>query len=160
VVVYHPKIQCKCNQSQRSVGLGSYGTAWSWLHKLRRSTICYGRQKLSGNVEVDEIYFGSQNSRKRGRGAGGKSGVLAAVEKKKPRKLGRIRLQLFPDCSSNSINTFLQQYLDEYVFRFNRRKSKTAGKKFFRIVQQAMDSINITFEQITLPVTTDNSLAN
>lgn len=32
----------------------------------------------------------------------------------------------------------LQRYLDEYVFRFNRRTSTYVGKKFMRIVQQAM----------------------
>lgn len=32
----------------------------------------------------------------------------------------------------------LQSYLDEYVFRFNRRTSTYVGKKFMRIVQQAM----------------------
>ena len=30
----------------------------------------------------------------------------------------------------------LQSYLDEYVFRFNRRRSKSIGKKFMRIVEQ------------------------
>jgi hypothetical protein len=43
---------------------------------------------------------------------------------------------------------YLQNYLDEYVFRFNRRKSKSIGKKFMRIVQQAVTSAKITWEQI------------
>lgn len=33
---------------------------------------------------------------------------------------------------------YLQRYLDEYVFRFNRRKTNSVGKRFFRIVQQAV----------------------
>lgn len=32
----------------------------------------------------------------------------------------------------------LQYYLDEYTFRFNRRKSKSRGKLFYRLVQQAL----------------------
>jgi hypothetical protein len=32
----------------------------------------------------------------------------------------------------------LQNYLDEFVFRFNRRKSKCIGKKFMRIAQQVL----------------------
>lgn len=32
---------------------------------------------------------------------------------------------------------YLQRYLDEYVFRFNRRTTKTVGKRFWRIVQFA-----------------------
>ena len=42
----------------------------------------------------------------------------------------------------------LQSYLDEYVFRFNRRNSKSIGKKFMRIVQQVMASIKITQNKI------------
>jgi hypothetical protein len=33
---------------------------------------------------------------------------------------------------------YLQRYLDEYVFRFNRRTTASVGKRFFRIVQQAV----------------------
>ena len=33
---------------------------------------------------------------------------------------------------------YLQKYLDEYVFRFNRRNTKSVGKRFYRIVQQAV----------------------
>lgn len=32
----------------------------------------------------------------------------------------------------------LDYYLDEFTFRFNRRRSKSRGKLFFRLVQQAM----------------------
>ena len=39
---------------QRVLGLGSYKTAWTWLHKLRRAMIRPGRERLSGRVEVDE----------------------------------------------------------------------------------------------------------
>ncbi len=43
---------------------------------------------------------------------------------------------------------YLQNYLDEYVFRFNRRKSKSIGKKFMRLVQQAVKSAKVTYEEI------------
>jgi len=43
---------------------------------------------------------------------------------------------------------YLQNYLDEYVFRFNRRKSKSIGKKFMRIVQQAVKSTKVTYDEI------------
>jgi len=43
---------------------------------------------------------------------------------------------------------YLQNYLDEYVFRFNRRTSNFVGKKFMRIVQQAIGSTKITWRQI------------
>src|SRR5947209_4483208 len=36
---------------QRVLGLGSYQTAWSWLHKLRRAMVLPGRELLAGTVE-------------------------------------------------------------------------------------------------------------
>lgn len=90
----------------------SYVTAWSWLQKLRRCTIRKDREKLSGKVEVDEFYIGGQKPGKRGRGANGKSIVVAAVERK-GHKIGRIRLQVIDDCSSESLITFIDQNLEE-----------------------------------------------
>ncbi len=38
---------------------------------------------------------------------------------------------------------YLQRYLEEYVFRFNRRSSKSLGKRFWRMMQQAVCSPQI-----------------
>jgi hypothetical protein len=35
---------------QRVLGLGSYRTAWTWLHKLRRAMVRPGRELLGGAV--------------------------------------------------------------------------------------------------------------
>ena len=43
---------------QRVLGLGSYQTAWTMLHRLRRAMIRPGRERLSGVVEVDECFVG------------------------------------------------------------------------------------------------------
>ena len=43
---------------------------------------------------------------------------------------------------------YLKNYLDEYVFRFNRRKSKSIGKKFMRMVQQVVKSTKVTYSEI------------
>ena len=62
---------------QRMLGIGSYETAWTWLHKLRRAMVRQGRDRLSGNIEVDEIFVGGEkHDGKRGRGASGKALVL------------------------------------------------------------------------------------
>jgi len=45
---------------QRVLGLGSYQTAWTCLHKLRRAMIRPGRERLAGMVEVDESYLGGE----------------------------------------------------------------------------------------------------
>jgi len=42
----------------------------------------------------------------------------------------------------------LQHYLDEYVFRFNRRTTKYVGKRFMRIVAQAMTTAPQTYRMI------------
>jgi transposase-like protein len=42
--------------------------------------------------------------------------------------------------------------LDEFTFRFNRRKSKSRGKLFFRLVQQAVDTGPTTYAHIAKPV--------
>ncbi len=93
------------------LGLGSYNTAWLWLQKLRQCTIRAGREKLSGSVEVDEFYIGGRKSGKRGRGSKGKTAVVAAVERK-GKKLGRIRLKVIPDCSADSLVSFINDYIE------------------------------------------------
>ena len=45
---------------------------------------------------------------------------------------------------------YLQNYLDEFVFRFNRRKSKYIGKKFMRIIKQVVRSVKIKCSEIKL----------
>lgn len=37
------------------MGFGSFETAWTWLQKLRRAMIRPERDRLTGEVEVDEI---------------------------------------------------------------------------------------------------------
>jgi hypothetical protein len=51
---------------QRVLGLGSYRTAWTWLHKLRRAMVRLGRGSLDGAVEVDETLVGGVKPGKRG----------------------------------------------------------------------------------------------
>ena len=63
------------------LGFGSYATAWHWLQKHWRCTICQDREKLSGRVEVDEFIIGGKKPGKRGRGADAKTIVAIAVER-------------------------------------------------------------------------------
>jgi transposase-like protein len=93
---------------QRVLGLGSYHTAWEWLHKLRRAMVRPGREKLSGIVEVDETYVGGRKPGKRGRGAEGKVLVMIAVEDKGKLGFGRIRLGRVEDASGDSLCGFVQ----------------------------------------------------
>ena len=45
----------------------------------------------------------------------------------------------------------LTYYLDEFAFRFNRKMSTYKGKLFYRLVQQAVDTPPITYNEITKP---------
>ena len=90
---------------QRILGLKSYQTAWTWLHKLRTAMLRPGRDKLSGYVEVDETYLVSSDNRKQGRGAEEKSLIAVAVEIK-DKLMGRIRLSQINDASSDSLHRF------------------------------------------------------
>ena len=193
---------------QRTLGLRSYKTAWTWLHKLRRAMVRPGRDRLTGRVEVDEAYVGGVHPGRRGRQTETKALVAVAVQVEGP-QLGRIRLQRIPDASGPSLLQFVQDavepgslvhtdgwvgydplrrhgykrritflqgqqkspsqlmphvhqvvsllkrwllgthhgavthehldyYLDEFTFRFNRRRSRSRGKLFYRLVQQAV----------------------
>jgi transposase-like protein len=191
---------------QKVLGLGSYQTAWEWLHKLRRAMVRPGRDKLSGMVEVDETIFGGLTKGKHGRGIDDKSLIFIAAEEK-PKGIGRIRCLVIKNASAamllNAVNETiskgstvktdgwsgynmltengythlrithpsaesgdatplvhravslfkrwwmgthqgaishenLQYYLDEFTFRFNRRNSRSRGKLFYRLVEQAL----------------------
>jgi transposase-like protein len=98
---------------QRLLGLGSYQTAWAWLHKLRRAMVRPGRDRLSGVVEVDESYVGGKQHGKRGRGAPGKALVVLAVQLQTGNRIGRIRLCHVADASGRSLVSAAQSMVAE-----------------------------------------------
>jgi transposase-like protein/predicted RNA-binding Zn-ribbon protein involved in translation (DUF1610 family) len=87
---------------QRVLGLGSYHTAWNWLHKLRRAMVRPARDRLTGVIEVDEIFIGGERPGKRGRGAEGKSLVVIAAQES-DQGIGRVRMQRVADAAGESL---------------------------------------------------------
>lgn len=220
---------------QRQMGFGSYGTAWTWLHKIRRAMVVPDRRPLTERVEADETLVGGARPGKPGRGAGGKTVVAGAVEsgrgwrgaagspcpaRSRGRQLGRLRLAAVPDASAASLQDFLgrnvqrpadvatdgwsgyrgldaegythepvnlsrswgdaalrlpaihlvfglakrwllgthhgavsakhlQRYLDEYVFRFNRRTATNISHRFARVLEQAVLTRPTTYRAIS-----------
>jgi transposase-like protein len=70
-------------------------TAWLMKHKLTRAMAAReaAKPKLGGRVEIDDAYLGGERpGGKRGRGAAGKTPVVAAVETTAERKPRRLRL--------------------------------------------------------------------
>jgi transposase-like protein len=193
---------------QRVLGLKSYETAWTWLHKLRRAMIRPGRDLLDGRVEVDEGYIGSPEEGLPGRLNLEKTLVVVAAQED-GKGIGRIRMRQISNASAECLIPFvrdsvvpgsivhtdgwlgysplksngfhhevtylkgnpkgasellprvhlvishvkrwllgthqgavshkhLDYYLDEFTFRFNRRRSKSRGKLFYRLAQQAV----------------------
>jgi transposase-like protein len=190
---------------QRVLGLKTYQTAWTWLHKFRRAMVRPGRDRLDGVVEVDETYIGGLEEGVVGRLTHRKAMVIVAAQED-GKGIGRIRLRRIDDLSKASLHGFirdvivpgavvhtdglsayqgldgyehrvtvvkkraqpadellprvhrvislvkrwllgthqgavshehLEYYLDEFTFRFNRRRSASRGKLFYRLVQQA-----------------------
>ena len=88
-------------QLQRQLGLKRYETAWGLLQKLRRAMVRPERDRIPGEVEVDETYIGGLEE---GRGAI----VVGAVEIRS-RGSGRVRLRVVDDLSSVSLVGFLKE---------------------------------------------------
>ncbi len=91
---------------QRVLGLGSYQTAWTVLHKLRRAMVRPGRDKLSGRVEVDETQVGGPGHK--GRGSPTKALVVIAAQEE-GKAIGRIRMARIPDGSAHHLHRFIQE---------------------------------------------------
>jgi len=208
---------------QRQMGFGSYQTAWSWLHKIRRAMVRPERAPLVERVEADETYVGGPRPGTPGRGAAGKIKVAGAVESRrgraKGRRLGRLRLAVVDDVSAKSLQGSLGQnvarpatvatdgwsgyagleaagyrheplnlsaswgdatlrlpaihlvfglakrwllgthhgavgkkhlpaYLDEFVFRFNRRTARSIAHRFARVIQQGLLTPPTTYRDL------------
>jgi transposase-like protein len=96
---------------QRVLGLGSYQTAWTWLHKLRRAMVRPGRERLSGIVEVDETYWGGPEEGVSGRQTERKALIAVAVEEKGA-GMGRVRMSRVRDASAASLIPFVEESVE------------------------------------------------
>jgi transposase-like protein len=92
---------------QKLLGLGSYETAWAWLHKLRRAMVIPGRDLLNGEVEVDETFVGGEEPGLRGGRARGKKSLVAIGVESRGGRSGRVRLARVADASRASLHGFI-----------------------------------------------------
>jgi transposase-like protein len=209
---------------QRVLGLGSYETAWTMLHRLRRAMVRPDRDLLCGEVEIDETYLALTDRQNPISAVGRKSNtskvlVVIAVEILQPKGFGRIRIQQIEAGDQTHVMAFVKEsvlagatirsdgspvyksvqesgyehrvtvhlgsktpahesmpgvhrvaallqrwmmgthhgavqppqldyYLDEFVFRFNRRTSRSRGLLFYRLLQQAVMTKPVTYGAI------------
>ncbi|NQZ10137.1 MAG: IS1595 family transposase [Algicola sp.] len=204
------------------LGLGSYQTAWTMLHKLRKAMVDPEREKLTGIVEVDETYIGGRDTGnvRAPNPESKKAIVIIAVEILEPKGFGRVRLKRIDSTSKNYVEQFISEtiasgsvvrtdgnpvygsiyekgytrdkivllgaaeaahislpgvhrvasllkrwllgthqgsvksiqldaYLDEYAFRFNRRKSRFRGLLFYRLLEMAVATKSVTYKDIS-----------
>ena len=98
---------------QRVLGFSSQQTSWTMLHKFRRAMVRPDRDKLSGDVEVDETYVGGvSKGGKRGRGAEKKFIVAIAVELHERKGFGRVRMRHVPDVQAASLVPFVCEVVE------------------------------------------------
>jgi len=96
---------------QRLLGLGRDRTAWSWLQKLRRAMVRPGRDRLGGQVEVDETYGGGVEAGggRRHRGSKALVAIAAQIDGK---GIGRIRLRRIPAASASPLVAFVKHAVE------------------------------------------------
>ena len=92
------------------LGLRSYQTAWAWLHTLRRAMVRPGRDRLAGQVEVDETLVSGLGGA-RGRSTATKALVVVAAEEV-GRGIGRIRMARIPDGSAETLEAFVAEAIE------------------------------------------------
>ena len=97
---------------QRVLGLRSYQTAWTWLHKMRRAMVIPGRNQLTGTVEIDETFVGAPEENVYGRGTGKKAIVVVAAEVR-GKATGRIRLRKIEEASAENLIPFIKASICE-----------------------------------------------
>lgn len=102
---------------QRVLGLGSYQTAWTMLHRFRRAMVRPNRERLKGVVELDETYLAITDRKQPISPAGRKNNtskilIVLAVEILQPKGFGRIRLRRIDKDSEEFIMPFVQACIE------------------------------------------------
>jgi transposase-like protein len=91
---------------ERTLGT-RYRVAWTLLQRFRVAMVRCERERLWGNVEVDETLVGGvEHGGKRGRGTA-KSIVAIAVEVLDSKGFGRVRMRHIPDASGSNLMSFV-----------------------------------------------------
>ena len=77
--------------------------------RVLMSKECEKISKFSGEIEIDESYFGAKRARgKRGRGAAKKTPVFGMLKRD-----GKVYIQIVKNCSANELIPILSEFLKE-----------------------------------------------
>jgi len=147
---------------QRVLGLGSYRSAWLMLHKLRKAMVRPGRDRLKGIIIEQAIEPGSTIVTDGWSGYSGLTGYqherIFQSGNRKPggtdenllprvhRVASLLKRWLMGTHQGGVQDKHMDDYLNEFTFRFNRRTSKSRGLLFYRLVEQAVQIEPTTYK--------------
>lgn len=100
----------------RQLGL-HYETAWHWCHRLRACVAAtFGKEPLTGAVEVDETYIGGTDDRAHGgRSLAGRKALVAGAVEVRGDKMGRARLEALPGATAQNLKDFAVRNLEQHA---------------------------------------------
>ena len=93
---------------QRLLGLGSYRTAWTWMHKLRRAMVPDDREKLAGRVVIDQAHLSGEKAQPDDLISPGHPLIFVAAQEIRGR-VGRIVLQRIPDRTAGTLQSAIRR---------------------------------------------------
>jgi transposase-like protein len=98
-------------QIQRTLGIGSYKTAWYLCHRIRAAMSACDKPMLDGQIEVDETYVGGKGTGMGQRGRGTKKRPVIGIRQRN----GELRLFHAKNVTGRSIEKFMRENLGENV---------------------------------------------
>ena len=92
----------------RELDLGSYETAWTMLHRLRRAMVRSGRPRLEGVAETGTVLLPARPAAR-----GGPSGAVAAIAvEDRGERAGRVRMQRLASRSATELVGFVTRAVE------------------------------------------------
>jgi transposase-like protein len=88
-LITNAKKGLSAKQLQRDLGIGSYQTAWYLYHRIRKAMVDPNEPKLSGTVEIDEVYLGGRVKGRKNRWRN-KDAVIGMRQRGGPLKLVQV----------------------------------------------------------------------
>jgi transposase-like protein len=116
LLMLHSKKGMSAHQIHRTMGTGSYETAWYLCHRIRAAMHDSQFTQLIGEVEADETYIGGKEankhrSQRHGKtGTYGKTPVIGAISRK-----GNVVCKMIENADTETLTTFVRKTVSDRV---------------------------------------------